>query len=203
MNFVSALCNFLPDDAIVVSDCGANLSWVQQAFRVRGTQRLFSAYGYSPMGYSLPAAIGAHYATGRPIVCLIGDGGMQVNIQELQTIKHYGIPLKVFIMNNRGYGIIKQFQEELFEGRYEATEDNEPDFQKVIEAYGLVSWRILFPNNVDWMVKSALEQIGAIIVDVEIDPDARIFPKTKFGNPLENQSPLLPANEVAENMRDE
>jgi acetolactate synthase-1/2/3 large subunit len=200
LKFVRQLCDLLPDDAVIVSDCGANLSWAQQAFYARGTQRLFSAYGNSPMGYSLPAAIGAHYATGKPIICLIGDGGIQINIQELQTLAHYNIPVKIFIMNNHGYGIIKQFQEELFDGRYEATEDNAPDFRNVATAYGIPNYCIQNLSTCAWMIAQALTQPDAFLVDVEIDPQARIFPKTKFGDPLERQSPYLPDVEQAENM---
>lgn len=207
LDFVRQLCTALPDDAIIVSDSGANLSWVHQTVEIRGTQRLFSAYGYSPMGYALPAAIGAHYATGKPIVAIMGDGAAQMNIQELQTLKHYNIPVKVFILNNRSYGIIKQFQEELFEGRYEATDDNSgysvPDFHHVAEAYGLRTEHIYNPYTVKNFIERILAHSGPAIVNVEIDPTARIFPKTRFGDPLERQFPYLPDDEQAENTRSE
>jgi len=207
LNFVAALNAALPDDAIIASDSGANLSWVHQAIFLHGTQRLFSAYGYSPMGYAVPAAIGAHYATGKPVVAICGDGAMQMNIQELQTLKHYNVPVKVFILNNRSYGIIKQFQEELFDGRYEATDADGgysvPNFQKIAGAYEIPNVRVPNQTCVEWMVRFALDTPGPFICDVMIDSDARIFPKTRFGNPLENQHPLLPPDELAENMRNE
>lgn len=206
LDFVATLSDAVPFDAVVVADAGANLSWVQQAFKVKA-QRVFSAYGFSPMGYSFPAAIGAWFATQKPVICVIGDGGMQINIQELQTLAHYRIPLKVFILNNSSYGIIKQFQEELFNGRYHATDPNSgysfPDFQRVANAYGLSNMKILNASSARWMPKMVIEKGEACIVDVMIDPDARIFPKVQFGNPLENQSPLLDPAELAENMRDE
>lgn len=207
LSFIDQLCSALPDDAIIVSDSGANLSWVHQAFEIRGTQRLFSAYGYSPMGYSLPAAIGAHYATGKPVVAIMGDGAMQMNIQELQTLKHYQIPVKAFILNNHSYGIIKQFQEELFEGRYEATDEtggySVPSFCEIAEAYEINTWSLYNPKTFGAFIPYVLEIPGPYICDIEIDPAARIFPKTRFGDPLERQFPYLPDDEQAENMRDE
>jgi len=205
--FVRQLCAALPDDAIIVTDSGANLSWAQQAMTIRDNQRTFSDFGFSAMGYALPAAIGAHYATGKPIVAITGDGGMQMNIQELQTLAHYNIPVKVFILNNHSYGIIKQFQEELYESRYEATDEaggySSPDFQRVAAAYGIRCLRILNNTVAGWMSTEALKYPGPCVCDVNIDPAARIFPKVQFGNALDNQSPLLPEDEHAENMRND
>lgn len=207
LQFIRQLCVLLPDDAIIVTDSGANLSWAQQAMTIRGNQRTFSDFGFSAMGYALPAAIGAHYATGKPIIAITGDGGMQMNIQELQTLAHYNIPVKVFILNNHSYGIIKQFQEELYEGRYEATEKaggySSPDFQRVAAAYGIRCLRILNNTVAGWMSAEALKYPGPCVCDVDIDPAARIFPKVQFGNALDNQSPLLQESEHAENMRNE
>ena len=119
--------------SIVVSDCGANLCWVYQSYEP-DANFLFTAGGNSPMGYSLPAAIGAQLLnTEKNVYCFIGDGGLQMNIQELQTIVHYKLPIKIVIQNNFGYGIIKQFQDAYFEGRHFATGDGYsiPDFSKI------------------------------------------------------------------------
>lgn len=197
---IRLLMDMLPPDAIVVADAGANLSWVHQLFHARGTQRLFSAYGNSPMGYALPAAIGAWAATGKAPVCIIGDGGIQMNIQELQTLAHYNIPVKIFVINNHGYGIMKQFQEEIFDSHYEASEENNPIFTKVAAAYGITAWQILDQSYADFVILSALKERIPFLVDMDVDPRARIFPKCTFGNPLHNQSPLLPPEEVKANM---
>ncbi|KKU88894.1 MAG: Acetolactate synthase [Candidatus Gottesmanbacteria bacterium GW2011_GWA2_47_9] len=137
--FIRTLSEILDNKAIVVTDCGANLTWTIQAFHVKKGQRLFSAMGNSPMGYSMAAAIGSSIALHkRPIICIIGDGGLQINIQELQTIAHYRIPVKLFILNNHSYGIIKQFQEMYFNSRYEGTTPKSgygvPDFIKIDDA---------------------------------------------------------------------
>jgi len=203
--FIDKLCEVLPEDMVTVVDAGRNLTWSQQAFSIVKSQKIFSAYGYSPMGYSLPAAIGACIASGcRPVVCTIGDGGVQMNIQEFQTLVHYNLPVKVFIMNNRSYGIIKQFQEELFEGRFEATDASSgytaPDFVKLAQAYGLATERILKHEDIIDKVKKVLETLGPVICDVWLDDTARITPKTIFGNPIEDQWPFLEDDEFYNNM---
>lgn len=204
LEFISQLWNKLPENAIVVADTGANLSFTQQAAFITGEQRLFSAYGYSPMGYAVQAAIGAYYATGRPVIAICGDGAAQMNIQEFQTLYHYDIPVKVFILNNRSYGIIKQFQEELFEGRYLATDEDggysTPDFARVAEAYGLKAIQMLNTSVIHWMTQAVLDYPGPYIADVHIDKAARIEPKTRYGNPIERQHPLLSDEEHERNM---
>jgi acetolactate synthase-1/2/3 large subunit len=203
--FVDKLCEALPDEIVTVLDTGANLTWAMQTFKVTGTQRVFSAYGYSPMGYALPAAIGASAASGeRPVACIIGDGGLQLNIQELQTLAHYRFPVKIFVMNNRSYGIIKQFQEELYQGRYGASEPDAgyscPDFVKVARAYELPAEKITSHEEISQAVKRVFEIPGPVVCDVQLDEDARIAPKTIFGNPIEDQAPLLDREEFRSNM---
>lgn len=197
------LNDVLPDDAIIIPDCGGNLSWSVQSLRVKPGQNVFSAYGYSPMGYAVAAAIGATVATGRMAIAIIGDGGMQVNIQELHTLKVYNLPVKIFVINNDGYGIIRQFQDELYEGRYEATNISPPDFQRIAEAYGVSNWRIINPNCMCWMPAIAINAPGPAVCEVIVDRDAKIYPKTQYGNPIDRQHPLLDADEHAENMTNE
>jgi len=177
-------------DAVVVADCGANLCWVYQVFK-RTEQILYTAAGNSPMGYSLPAAIGAALeAPERQIICFIGDGGLQVNIQELQTVAHYRLPIKLIILNNRGYGIIKQFQDSYFSGRYEASGRGYslPDFGKIAQAYGI-----------DYLEATTLEQLqGPVfennepcIVDCRLNENAQILPKLEMGHPINDQFPYV------------
>lgn len=203
--FIRTLSEALDNKAIVVTDCGANLTWTIQAFHVKQGQRLFSAMGNSPMGYSMAAAIGASMALGkRPIICIIGDGGLQINIQELQTIAHYSIPVKVFILNNHSYGIIKQFQEMYFDSRYEATTPKSgysvPDFRKIALAYGLPCASITSHVNLAKKIKKVLVHKGPILCDVVIPDDAKLTPKLAFGKPIEDLSPELSREEFARHM---
>lgn len=175
--------------SIVVSDCGANLCWVYQSFAADDSF-LFTAGGNSPMGYSLPAAIGSQLSQPRKTVyCLIGDGGFQMNIQELQTVVHYGLPIKIIIQNNYGYGIIKQFQDAYFDSRYYATGEGYsfPDFQKISLAYGI-----------PYVSVETLEEISAIefcegpmIIDMKLAPNSLITPKTEMDRFIHDQFPYI------------
>lgn len=140
----------MPPDAVVAIDTGATLVWCFQTLAPSGSRRIFSNLGNSSMGFSLPAAIGA--AIGRPdlpVICIIGDGGAQQNIQELVTVAHYRLNVKVFVFNNSGYGIIKQFQTSYLQGRLVATERGDlygvaggVDFSAVAAAYGVPARRV-------------------------------------------------------------
>lgn len=179
--------SLIDDDAIVIADCGANLCWVYQSF-APSNQLLFTAGGNSPMAYSLPAAIGAKIAEpGRQVICFIGDGGFQMNIQELQTVIHYDLDIKIIILNNSGYGIIKQFQDSYFESRYEATGNGYslPDFGAVSQAYGLKYRRIEKLSELD----EALAIEGACVIDVILPENTLITPKVEMDRFIHDQFP--------------
>jgi acetolactate synthase-1/2/3 large subunit len=187
---VQRLNQAMDRDAVVVSDCGANLCWVYQVFKRTG-QTLYTAAGNSPMGYALPAAVGAALvADGRQVVCFIGDGGFQMNIQELQTIVHYELPIKIVILNNRGYGIIKQFQDSYFESRYEATGRgySAPDFGRIAAAYGLDYTKV---TDLGQLGASILAGSRARIIDVTLNEHALIQPKIEMGRPINDQFPYV------------
>ena len=174
-------------DAIVVADCGANLCWVYQSF-LPSDQLLFTAGGNSPMAYSVPAAIGAKIAEpSREVVCFIGDGGFQMNIQELQTIKNYDLSLKIIVLNNYGYGIIKQFQDAYFDSRYEATGRgySVPDFGSIVRGYGLEYRKITSLDDLD----EALAVTGACVIDVALPLNTLITPKVEMNRFVHDQFP--------------
>lgn len=201
--FIKTLSEDLDDKAIVITDEGANLTWTMQAFAVKGKQRLISTFGNSPMGYSFPAAIGASFARGKKeIICIDGDGGFQINIQELQTLAYHKLPVKIFILNNHGYGIIKQFQELYLESRYEATGKGYscPDFIKIAKAYGIKAVSIKTHSEIRRKIRQVLNYKGPILCDVSIHPRQKLIPKLEFGRPIEDLSPLLPRQEFLQNM---
>jgi len=186
--------------SIVVSDCGANLCWVYQPYQP-DSSFLFTAGGNSPMGYSLPAAIGAQICNPQKTVyCFIGDGGLQMNIQELQTVKNYQLPIKIVIQNNFGYGIIKQFQDAYFNGRYYATGEgySQPDFKRIADAYGIPYQRITKESELGAFKFSS----GVEIIDLQFPPNSLITPKAEmdrfihdqFPYPSDNSISLLPYN---------
>jgi acetolactate synthase-1/2/3 large subunit len=199
------LSSKLTNKDIIVSDTGAHLTWTIQAFKIKKGQRLFSAFGNSPMGYALPAALGASLAHNkRRIICIAGDGGIQINIQELQTMAAYNIPLKLFVFNNSGYGIIKQFQELYLNGRYEGTIPNKgatnPDFRKISNAYGINYNEITNNKEIDSVLNKVLDTKKPEFINVLINPSQKIIPKLQFGRPIEDLSPLLPRSQFKKNM---
>lgn len=179
----------LPDECIIIPDCGGNLVWAMQSIKLSKKQKLFSNFGNSSMGYSLPASIGAAIATNKkiPIICICGDGGIQMNIQELHTVKSLNLPITIIIINNSGYGIIRQFQDQYFKSRYTATSSEEVfgdgiDICKIAAAYGIQSF--LSKDIV-------ITDDKPVLYDTVIESSQKIYPKLEFGNSLENMSPFI------------
>ena len=172
-DYLDGFFNDLPDDCIVIPDQGGNLVWTMQSAKLKDGQKLFTNFGNSSMGFALPCAIGAAIGSGKNVYCIDGDGGFQMNIQELLTVKKYDLPIEIIILNNSGYGIIKQFQDSYFDSKYIATSKSdvfgdEVDFVKIAEAYGVKT-----------------------LQDIPIPETQKIYPKLEFGNSLENMTPYI------------
>jgi len=203
--FIDRLSNKLNNQDIVLTDDGGHLTWTIQAFKVKKGQRVFSAFGNSPMGYAFPAALGASFANRKKrIICIDGDGSIQINIQELQTMVANNLPIKLFIINNDGYGIIKQFQELYLNKRYEASISSKgvtnPNFKKISNAYGINYSEIKNNKQIDKVLNKILNSKKAEFVNVIIDPNQKIIPKLQFGKPIEDLSPLLSRSDFKKNM---
>jgi len=200
--FLEELNNQLPETCTVIPDEGGHLVWSMQSITPKENQRMFSNFGNSSMGYGLPSAIGATIGSNDPVICIDGDGGFQMNLQELQTVKHYNLPLKIFIMNNDCYGIIKQFQDSYFNSRYIATETQDystPDFVELAKVYGIKAVHATKANYKE-IIRLALQEPGSILVNVIIDREQKLTPKLEFGNPLEDMSPYLTDEQIKKNM---
>ena len=200
--FLEELNSKIPTNSIIVPDQGGNLVWSMQSIKIKKGQKMFSNFGNSSMGYALPASIGASVSTKNPIFCIDGDGGFQMNIQELQTVKNYKIPIKIIILNNRSYGIIKQFQDSLFDSRYIATDGEDysaPDFVKIGKAYGIESIRAT-KSNYKEVIEYLINVNKPILIDVIIDKEQKLIPKLEYGNALENMTPYLKIDETKKNM---
>ena len=157
------------------------------------------------MGYSLPASIGASFATNKNrVICIIGDGGIQMNIQELATIEKHHLPIKIFVINNQGYGMIKQTQDDWFDSRYEASSMEKgiavPDFVKIAKAYGIDAEKISNHSEMNRVTRRVLNREGPLLCDVHVSENQRVVPMLKFGRPIEDASPLLERKEFLENM---
>lgn len=203
--FTNELSKILNNKSIIVADTGGHLTWAIQTFKIKKGQIFFSAFGNSPMGYALPASIGASIEKNKAkVICIDGDGGIQVNIQELQTIVANKLPIKIIVMNNNGYGIIKQFQELYLNKRYKATIPltgvTNPNFRDVSNAYKINYTLVKNHKNIKNILKKPIKSNVPEFIEVLLKPDQKIIPKLQFGNPIEDLSPLLPRDEFKKNM---
>ena len=213
-HFIDTLFDELPEGALVVTGDGTACVVTFQAARLKRGQRLFSNSGSAPMGYDLPAAVGASIAMGRaPVVCLAGDGSIQMNLQELQTIVTQRLPIRIFVLNNEGYHSIRQTQKNYFPDNpvgYDAASGVAfPHFGKLAAAYGLPYRRIESHAGLREALRAAVTAPGAELIEVVLDPEQAFSPKTSsrklpdgrmISAPLEDMAPFLPRDELAENM---
>lgn len=203
--FMRQLSNRMTKYDVLVADCGGNIVITSQALETKLGQNYMTNNGNSPMGFSFAAGIGAWFAAPmNNVICIIGDGGMTVNLQELQTVKNYNVKLKTFILNNHIYGITKAFQETNFQGRAEACGPkgyNPPDFVKVCESFGIRSISLKDPADVTRVLEEVFMADEPVVVDVDIHEfhtyEPRIF---GWATPIEDMYPYLPRNEFRENM---
>ena len=202
------------DDLLVPGSSGACAEIVQQAYRIKKGQRLLNTPGLGAMGFGLPASIGACLASGkRRTISIIGDGGLQHNIQELETLARLQLPIKIFILNNNGYGSIKAMQENHFNGRYVCCSPESgltlPNICRVASAYGLKTNRIETQENLREKLSSAIETQGTIVCDLLMDPEIATSPRVSsqvlpdgrvVSKAMEDLWPFLDRDEFRKNM---
>ncbi len=203
--FLEALSEESREGDIIIPDAGANLTQSFQGYPVRQGQMMFSAFNNSPMGYSLPGAIGASLAANRQrVLCIIGDGGLQMNLQELLTVVRQQLPIKIFVFNNHGYGIIQQTQEDWLDSRYFAslpdTGLGDPDYTKIARAMGLEATNLRNHRGMRRKIREVLAADGPVLCNVELSPSQRIVPMVKAGRPIEDPMPLLDREVFLRNM---
>ena len=182
-HFVERLFEHLAaDDVVVCGNASATIVPFQAARLQRG-QRMFSNSGSASMGYDLPAAVGAAVARrGRRVVCLAGDGSLQLNIQELQTVRHHRLPVKLFVLDNRGYASIRSTQHNFFGATIgSGPEDGVsfPDYAAVATAYGIPAMRLVQPTELDVTIANVLEADGPVVCHVLLDPTQEFEPRVK------------------------
>jgi acetolactate synthase I/II/III large subunit len=200
--FIDKLSKTLNKKDIIIADDGGHLTWTIQSFKVKFGQKLFSAFGNSPMGYALPASIGASIAKNKKrVICIDGDGSIQINLQELHTIDKLELPIKIFILNNDGFGIIKQFQELYLGKRYEASGKgvSNPNFKKVSNAFN-INYNLIKNHSDLKKLNKIISSNKPEIIEIKLRNNQKIIPKLQFGNPIEDLSPLLPRSEFYKNM---
>lgn len=185
--------------AAYVVDVGQHQMWAAQSLDLQSGQRFLTSGGMGAMGFALPAAIGACFACGRPIVVIAGDGGFQLNIQELQTVVRNRLPLKIVVINNHCHGMVRQFQDTHFRGRVQSTVwgYSAPSFEAIASAYGIRSRSLVQEAEIDEAL-SALWQDPSepFLLEVAVEQWANAYPKMAFGRPLSEMEPLAKATEM-------
>ena len=213
-HFIDRLSEQLASDAIVVAGNGTACVNLFQAGRVKKGQRMFWNSGSASMGYDLPAAIGACFAAkGRDVVCLAGDGSLQMNIQELQAVAHHHLPIKIFVLSNNGYISIRLSQEANFSGHLVGCDNScgvsFPDITKIASAYGLASVVIDSHDQLDEKIAQVLATPGPVVCDIRLQHDHSFEPKTSsekkpdgrmVSKPLEDMFPFLDREEFRSNL---
>lgn len=211
--FMQSLEQHFHDDQIVVTDMGTALLSGHQVLKFKGGQRMMTSTGLGEMGFGLPGAIGAAIGSGKEVMCLNCDGGMMLNLQELQTIAHHQLPIKIIIFNNDGYLMIKHTQKALFSGRYSGSDQKSgvtcPDFSKLAYAFGFPSFQIHTWEEVETIIPQMQAINGPVICEVFTHPEQLFVPKLSLvqqpdgsiiSPPIEDLSPLLSRDEMRKNM---
>jgi len=212
--FIDKLSEHYRKNECIVTDSGTALLSGHQVTKLKKNQKMMTSTGLAEMGCGLPGAIGASFARNKgEIICLNTDGSIMMNLQELQTIDHYNLPIKTFIFNNDGYLMIKHTQKNLFSGRYSAVNKKTnvtcPDFSKVANAFNMKYFCIKSWKDFNKYIPDILKEKKAVICDVIMNPEQYFYPKlsTAFDKnrkivspPLEDLSPNISRSELKENM---
>ncbi len=197
--FMNYLSQLVDDDAIICIDVGQHQMWAAQSFEVKKDQRMLISGGMGSMGFGLPAAVGASLAEpDKQIIAIVGDGGFQMNIQELQTIVRNKLPIKIFLVNNKSLGMVRQFQELYFNKHFLSTLVGYdcPDFVKVVNAYGIRSEHLSTVKELNGIIPVLLKDPLPCFVEVNIPMETNVNPKLEFNRPIEEQSPYLGEEEL-------
>ena len=174
-------------DAVLVTDVGQHQMMAVRYFKYNQSRSVVTSGGLGTMGFGLPAAIGAKYGTPDRTVCLfVGDGGIQMTIQELGTIMQYNVDVKIIILNNHFLGMVRQWQELFFDERYSETRMNNPDFVKIAEAYNIPAKKVDDRNELDGTIKEMLDHKGAYLLDVQVEVKGMVYPMVPAGTCVTN-----------------
>jgi acetolactate synthase-1/2/3 large subunit len=213
-HFVDRLSRKMKKDSVIVSDAGSSFYVVSQGVQVKDGQRYITSGGQADMGYTLPAAIGISVARGgKEVLGVTGDGSFQMNIQELQTVVHYDLPVKLFVWNNDGYLSIRATQSKFFEGRFIGTDKTSgvslPDTEKIAKAYGMKYFRAADSASLDKVLDEVLAYPKSVLCEVMCLRDQEIVPTvasyrkddgSMVSRPLEDMYPFLDREEFRREM---
>ena len=192
---IEAIYNKTKDkDAIIATEVGQHQMWTAQLYKFSKPRQLVTSGGLGTMGFGFPAAIGAQIAAPDKLVFNIaGDGSIQMNIQELMTCVDYKIPVKIAVINNGYLGMVRQWQEKMFNKHYSQTPITSPDYVKLAEAYGILGIRVTKEEEINSALDKAIAYNGPVIIDFVVEPFEMVYPWVLAGKPLDE---VLLSNET-------
>jgi acetolactate synthase-1/2/3 large subunit len=213
-SFADVLFKLLNKDDLVVTGNGTAYTSTFQIMHINKGVRVFANQGCASMGYDIPAAIGACIASNKnPVILITGDGSIQMNIQELQTVVYCQLPIKIFVLNNNGYLAQRKTQDSYFKGFYVGSESGSgvscPDICRIADAYGIKSFKIKDEKDMDEIISRILKMQEAVLCEVYINPKQSLFPKLSSSvgrdgqmrsRPLEDMYPFVPRDKFNKNM---
>ena len=198
-SFLELLSGFAKTGDVICLDVGQNQMWAAQSFRIKNNQRLLVSGGMGAMGFALPAAIGAVKAkTNTTSIVIAGDGGIQINIQDLEIIARQQLPIKIFVLNNGCLGMVRQFQDLFFDGRRQSTVIGYhcPDLIKIAQAYEISTYEIASMDSATEIINNSLSADGPAFINVVLELNTEVNPKLIFNRPIEDMSPPLERAEL-------
>jgi acetolactate synthase-1/2/3 large subunit len=171
------------NNEIVVTDMGTAYTCTMQALQMNGKVKLFTSSACCSMGFGLPGAIGSIVNGERPVICIAGDGGFQMNIQELQTIVHYNLPVKMFILNNNGYLAISLMQDNLFNKNYVGCNNksgvSSPKFTKIADAYNIKSYTCNSLETLENVLPEILSSNSPVLCEIQMIENQLLIPRVQ------------------------
>jgi acetolactate synthase-1/2/3 large subunit len=190
---ISKISKYLHDEIVTV-DVGQHQMWVAQSLNTKEKQQVLFSGGMGAMGFALPSAIGASIGSNKRVVAIVGDGGIQMNIQELEILKRRELPIKIFVLNNQNLGMVRQFQELYFDKKYSGTIDDYsvPNLVEIAKAYGLASRSINDINNIEKELKDIFSTNKPELINIILDKTmTSVEPKLIVNKPIEDMHPFI------------
>jgi acetolactate synthase-1/2/3 large subunit len=186
---IHAIWEATEGEAVIVTDVGQNQMWAAQYYHFDQPSPLITSGGLGTMGFGLPAAIGAQIAhPDKEVWVVVGDGGFQMNVQELGTVVQEQLPLRIAMLNNSYLGMVRQWQEFFFDRRYESTYLANPDFVRLVEAYGIRGWLVTHPEDTQQAIAEARSHPGPAFIEfrvIEEGEDGNVYPMVPSGAALD------------------
>lgn len=192
--FINHLSEIAPENSRVIIDTGCAIAWTMQTWKTLQGQQFFHDFNNTAMGWSIPASVASSLSLDlRPTICLIGDGSLMMTIGDLSTLANLSRPITIFLLNNSGYAMIRQTQDQWFESRYFASDKGQdlffPDFEALALSFGF-DYRLISDQS-EFFDSNELKGVLATktFVEVRINPGARVVPQNRFGNPIDIMEP--------------